>query len=215
MKYSIVIPCYNEQNLSHLLTEIQDISNAPLIVIDDASDNPSIKDTINENLYILRNKKNKGKGYSILKGIAKSNSLNCNYTLVMDADGQHSPSDINLFLKNISDKDLVLGYRDFYKNMPLHRVISNKIASFIISFIVGQNIKDSQCGFRLYKNSLFNLSEFSEKGFQFESEFLLKKVKKIKIMQIPIKTIYNSNNISKINYFSDSYKFIKLIIKYI
>jgi len=133
----------------------------------------------------------------------------------MDADGQHSPSDINLFLKNISDKDLVLGYRDFYKNMPLHRMISNKIASFIISFIVGHNIKDSQCGFRLYKNSLFNLSEFSEKGFQFESEFLLKKVKKIKIMQIPIKTIYNSNNISKINYFSDSYKFIKLIIKYI
>ena len=56
---------------------------------------------------------------------------------------------------------------------------------------IGKKIKDSQCGFRMYKNSIFKSTIFNEEGFQFESELLLKLGRDIYIKQIPIKTIYN------------------------
>ena len=64
--------------------------------------------------------------------------------------------------------------------------------SYFISKISGFRIKDSQCGFRMYRNSLLEKISFQEKGFQFESEVLLKIPKETKIGQIPINLIYNN-----------------------
>ena len=213
MKYSIVIPSFNETNLNKLLNEITEISTAPIIVVDDFSKIPFSCNVLNENIHILRNQKNRGKGYSIKKGVLKSNLLNCDYSLTMDADSQHSPKDIVSFLDQYKKYDLIIGYRNFNDSMPFHRKLSNKITSLIISSFCKIDINDSQCGFRLYKNDLFSNYTFNEDGFQFESEVLLKIGNKIRIKQIPIKTIYN-NNTSKINYFRDTYNFIKLILRY-
>ena len=90
----------------------------------------------------------------------------------------------------------------------------NKITSLIISFIIKKNIRDSQCGFRMYRNSLFKNTSFREMGFQFESEFILKLGSNIKIKQVPIETTYN-NKKSNISKTKDTIKFIKLIIRYL
>ena len=61
MKYSIVIPSFNETNLNKLLNEITEISSAPIIVVDDFSEIPFSCNVLNENIHILRNQKNRGK----------------------------------------------------------------------------------------------------------------------------------------------------------
>ena len=98
--------------------------------------------------------------------------------------------------------------------MPMSRKFSNRLTSFIISKIVGQRIVDSQCGYRRYRLSSIDDLEFREMGFQFESEVLIKAIhSESKIKQIKISTIYDKNNKSYIKHFSDTLKFIRLIVR--
>jgi len=210
----IVIPAYNSNNsINILIKKIIDQTDVKILVIDDGSiDKINIK---NKNAAILiRNNKNKGKGYVIKKAIKYALENNFTHILTMDSDLQHDPKHVNEFLELDRDIDIVFGYRKFSNPMPIHRIFSNKITSFIISFLVKQKIKDSQTGYRRYKLSLFKDIRLSENGFHFESELILKCVnKKTKIGHILIETIYN-NSISSINNISDTIKFIKLIIRH-
>ena len=76
MFISIIIPIYNEndileKNILNIFNYFQNKSDFEIIVIDDGSTDNSIK-TLNSlklnNLIILRNNQNMGKGYSIIKG---------------------------------------------------------------------------------------------------------------------------------------------------
>ena len=64
-----------------------------------------------ENIYILKNDKNKGKGYSILRGLKFSNKLKCTHSITLDADKQHSPKNIEGFINSCKEYDLVLTKR--------------------------------------------------------------------------------------------------------
>ena len=79
---------------------------------------------------------------------------------------------------------------------------------------VKTNIYDSQCGYRRYLLKDIVNEKYNEKGFQFETEILLKVLKnKNKIIShINIPTIYNKSH-SYIHNFADTYKFIKLIVR--
>ena len=97
--------------------------------------------------------------------------------------------------------------------MPILRYLSNTLTSFIISKITGQDIKDSQCGFRLIKKDVLDTINISENGFQFESEFILMCARKnIKMFFVNIPTVYNDSS-SNISHFRDTYKFVRLIIR--
>ena len=119
------------------------------------------------------------------------------------------------FLNTDKNIDIVLGNRNFQDNMPMHRRISNTLTSSIVSMLVKKEVLDSQCGYRRYSvKSLVGLN-FKEKGFQFETEILLKILKNnFSIKHINIPTIYN-NSISNIKIILDSYYFIKLIFNHL
>ena len=131
----------------------------------------------------------------------------------MDADSQHDPKLIEMFLEVNEDISLVLGIRKFEKDMPYHRRISNKLTSLIISFLSSETIQDSQCGYRRYKLIDISSEIFIETGFQFESEILIRLLrKKCSYHQIDIPTIYG-NEKSSINNIIDTLKFIRLILR--
>ena len=91
----------------------------------------------------------------------------------MDADFQHDPKLLDSFMKINEEISIILGRRDFSKTMPIHRRLSNKMTSFIISYICGKRILDSQCGYRRYKINMIKNLTFLENGYLFESEILL------------------------------------------
>ena len=212
MKCSIVIPTYNEDlNIYNLVGEILKEYKVKVIIVDDGSRTPVVIN--NKDVEVLRNKSNKGKGEAIVRGIKYSSESGFDYSIVLDGDLQHHPKHIQAFLDE-PDCDIVLGYRDISNPMPFQRILSNKITSLIISTVIGKKIIDSQNGYRRYKNSIVNVNHFSEKGFHFESEILIKLGRKISIRQIPIDTIYNKSK-SHIKPFHDTISFIKLIFKHI
>ena len=95
----------------------------------------------------------------------------------------------------------------------ISRKFSNWITSKIISSLTKITIKDSQCGYRRYSLPAIENFNYTESGFQFESEILIKAIsKKTKVKQVKVSTIYDKNNKSYIKHFSDTIKFIRLII---
>jgi len=218
MKSLIAIPCFNHNDyLPELINKINSYIDIDILVIDDGSENIVSKQIIfNENksnLHLIRNNKNSGKGYSLIKAFQYCKNNNYTHMITVDADMQHHPSSIPEIL-NISLKyDLVYGMRNFKKNMPLQRVFSNVLTSKIISLICKNKIYDSQCGLRRYNISKFNYKDCIEMGYQFETEILLNSIdKSFSIKSVPINTIYNGSS-SSINVILDTCRFIRCIIK--
>ena len=212
MKIIILIPSYNDNKyIPELITRIMSVTKNNILIIDDGSRIPIV---YKENkITIIRNNINMGKGASILKGLSFASKNGYTHAITIDSDLQHLPEKLPEFLNADCSYDLVSGYRVFNNEMPLHRIFSNRITSYIISKLCGLEILDSQCGYRRYNINKILSSEYKENGFQFESEILLKLADdKLKISHIEIPTIY-SDEVSSINNFADTIKFIKLIVK--
>ena len=213
MKTNIIIPAYNNQLLiDKLLVKIKKHYTHPLVIIDDGSETPiEIKDM--DNLALIRNQINRGKGYSLQKALKYSYEKGYDFSITIDSDLQHDPCFISDFINVSSDYDLVLGRRNFNQKMPYLRRFSNTVTSLIISKLSGLKIHDSQCGYRRYNLSKFNSCNYIETGFQFESEIIIKFSKlNAKFKHVNISTIYGEEK-SSMAHFSDTIKFIKMIFK--
>ena len=117
MFISIIIPIYNEndileKNILNIFNYFQNKSVFEIIVIDDGSTDNSIK-TLNSlklnNLIILRNNQNMGKGYSIIKGVLESKG-----DLILQTDADLSAPIMEfekLFIKYKNGFDFVIGSR--------------------------------------------------------------------------------------------------------
>ena len=212
MNIAIIIPAFNPpDSFLALLKTISTISKLTIIIIDDGSFPEII--IKNPEIIILRNKQNQGKGFSLLKAFNYAQENGFTHAVTLDADSQHDPKLIEMFLEVNENISLVLGTRKFGKDMPCHRRISNKLTSLIISFLSGEMIQDSQCGYRRYKLIDICSEKFIETGFQFESEILIKLLrKKCSYHQVGIPTIYG-NEKSSINNIIDTLKLIRLILR--
>jgi hypothetical protein len=99
------------------------------------------------------------------------------------------------------------------RNMPVVRVLTNKIMSWFISGLCKQKIPDTQCGFRLIKKEVLERLRLTTSKFEIESEILIKASRLgFKIESLPIKSVYIGEK-SHINPFIDTIKFIKFIFK--
>ena len=208
----ILIPAFNPGNtLIKLVDEIQKLTDIPLLIVDDGS-NPELK-ILNENVTIIRNQSNCGKGIALKNGFKWGEINGFKFAITIDADGQHSPREIMEFIILKNEIDFAIGYRNFSDNMPSHRRISNFLTSKLISMRISKNIIDSQCGYRRYRLDSLTKFNFRENGFQFETEVLLKIINKDTVIsQIPIPTIYGDENSSIRNVY-DTLKFISLYFR--
>ena len=213
MNFLIVIPSYNHNK--YIPELIQKLDKYNVLVVDDGSSTPITFKNDRNNINLIRNKINRGKGYSIKKAAKYAKNNNYTHIITLDSDLQHKVNDLKLFLSKGIKNDLVYGYRSNLKKMPYLRIISNKITSYLISKSCKQKIYDSQSGYRVYNLCLFDNLDSIENGYQFESEILLKKINiHSKIDYVNIETIYN-NSASHFSKTLDTFKFIKMYINII
>ncbi|MFW6220621.1 MAG: dolichyl-phosphate beta-glucosyltransferase [Nanoarchaeota archaeon] len=229
MNLSIVIPVFNEEerikkSLFEIISYLKNskiIKNFEIIIVDDnSSDNTfNIVSNFDKKIIVLKNKKNYGKGYSIKKGILNAKY---DYILFTDADLATPINEIEKMLIEIKHFDVVIASRNLKNSkivvkQPFYRQILGNIFPFIVRFILISNIKDTQCGFKLFKRNvarkIFKLQTRYRFSFDVEILFIAKK-KGFKIKEIPVKWIDKKG--SKVNLLKDSTKmFIDLFkIKY-
>ena len=211
-----MIPCFNTHiYINTLINLLRKKTSLDILVYDDGSSPKLHLNKEYKNVKFLRNNKNKGKGYTLHKGFMYAKKNNYSHVITMDGDMQHSPDDIIDFISEGSRIDFLFGSRRLSQPMPIHRILSNKITSFIISVLKNFTINDSQCGFRRYKVSSLNLSTIVNHGYLYETELILNSLNSnMTIKNVNIKTVYEDSP-SNINNIKDTLSFIKLIFRYI
>ncbi|MFZ0390951.1 MAG: glycosyltransferase family 2 protein [Calditrichia bacterium] len=221
----ILIPAYNPDPLTfaELLRRVfQNCRslNCHVLVVDDGSDPAiTIPAGFSGKVALLRHSENRGKGAALKSGfqhLLQNGSLRGVITL--DCDLQHPPEKICDFISvwNRGEKALVVGARRRSPRlMPLHRIASNTITSFVLSRMAGQPIADSQCGFRFIDRRVLEAFQLKENRFHLESELLVRAGwKGFSIAHVPIPTIYNQQK-SAINHVGDTLNFVSLLFKLI
>lgn len=212
----IVIPAYNEgRALDKLLASIK-FPLGDIIVVDDGSTDNTASVSHSAGVRIIRHKKNMGKGVALRTGFRDAIKEGAGWVVTMDADGQHCPGDVPLFLKAVkADKgDIIIGEREVSnRTMPTLRFLTNLTTSFIVSILGGKRVRDSQSGFRVLKSEVLSGVSVSTDNFQAESEIIIKAARKgFRVTSVPIKTIYNESN-SHIRPFLDTLRFINLVLQ--
>ena len=214
-KVIAVIPFFNEERFIRevVITTLKYVDF--IIAVNDGSNDKSeflIKDI--PDVHILSLNKNMGKGCALQKGFGECLKYDSEFVVTLDADKQHSPDLIPDFIKAAHNFDIVIGNRlHNIKVMPFMRILSNKITSKLLSIRTGQKITDSQCGFRIYKKKVLENIKTYEKGYEAESEILIKASNvgfKIGFIEIP--TIYD-NETSKMNPIKAIIGFVKVLLR--
>ena len=186
-KLSIIIPCFNEEKyIGNLLNELLiEVNPYEIIVIDDFSSDNSV-DIINsiedKRIKLIQNKKNSGKGHSIVQGF---NHAEGEIILIQDADPEYSPKDINFLLKPFLETgaDFVIGTRFQTKYRRkigyFYHTVFNKLITFLVNFKSNTNFTDIECGYKAFKKELLNDFQLNENRFGIEVE-LIRKISKLK-----------------------------------
>jgi glycosyltransferase involved in cell wall biosynthesis len=209
-----VIPFYNEiKTLKEVV--INSLNFADIVIaVNDGSNDGSAKQIENlEKVILINLKVNSGKGEALRFGFEKALVLGFEKIITLDADLQHDPKFIPKIIDALDNYDIVIGNRlNDLQGMPLPRILSNKLTSFLLTLKTGQKIIDSQCGFRGYSSSLLKSVKTAYSGFEAESEILVDGAKKgFKIGFVEIPTKYDSRK-SKMRPFKTIVGFLKVII---
>ena len=137
MILSIIIPVYNEEStiikvLKRIKENLENNFKYEVIVIDDGSSDHTRKLLEeNTNLYnkLIINETNKGKGFSVRKGLKNSSGTHITF---QDADLEYNPKDL-LKLQKIFldfDADGVIGSRFNYSDYTRTHNLLNKFGNF-------------------------------------------------------------------------------------
>ena len=195
---SILVSVYNEEKtILDVLKRLSDIKkfghSIEVIVINDGSSDNSEK-IINENKHLIdkliSNETNRGKGYSIKKGLESSNGK---YIIFQDADLEYDPNDFLKFFKLIEkfNPDLIIGsrlnYADYTRSYNILNKFGNKLITFLFNIIYNTTFTDIYSCYACFKKDLLNINSLKTVGFEQHAEILCKVVKKgKKFYEVPI-----------------------------
>jgi len=219
---SIVIPAYNEAKrlksfLSRLISycKIQKRIYEIIVVDDGSSDNTfEVSESFRQefsNLHTIKIKGNRGKGYAVKAGFLKATG---NLRLFLDADGSVGPEEIERNIRYILDEgyDIFIGSRvlkDEKQSLDIrwYRKIIGTIFNFLVQAFLFKKIKDTQCGFKIFKKDvvvpLFSRSYLEGFGFDIEILYLAYKMG-YRVKEAPVSWHHAKG--SKIDLFTDSVK---------
>lgn len=178
MRVAIVIPAYNEAaTIADIVERAARI--APVIVVDDGSEDDTAERLAAAPVTLLRNPTNQGKAAALWRGMNEALTAGFEAVVTLDGDGQHDPAEVPRLIERARAEPgaLVIAARlKGREAVPPLRRFANWAANFWISWAAGQRIADTQSGFRLYPAQLLqrvNLPVGREHGFVFESEILI------------------------------------------
>lgn len=212
-KVAAVIPFFNEENtIVEIINETKNYVDDVITVNDGSTDHSLLRIEGIPGITLINFDENFGKGKALREGFRKALELDCSYVVTIDSDLQHDPAFIPKLISGLEDYDVVIGNRlSDLESMPVHRRLSNKISSYLLSKKTGQKILDSQSGFRAFRRKVVEDVSTEDNHYIAESEFLINASRRnFKIGFCNIPTIYG-NEVSKIRPVKIVIDFIKIM----
>jgi len=183
---SVIVPVYKQektikkdiQNIDQVLSQIR-YDYEIIAVVDGTKIDKSyqeIKKIKSPRIKVFGYKNNRGKGYAVRFGMAKTKG---DYIAFIDAGMEIDPNGISLVLEHMEwyNADIIVGS----KRHPASKVaypLDRKIISFgghlIAKFLLGINIHDTQAGLKIFKRKVLKkvLPRLIIKSYAFDLEIL-------------------------------------------
>ena len=234
---SIVVPAYNEEKrigrsldavLSFLASQPY---RAEVIVVDDGSSDQTGSQVLEHQsgyveagheLRLLTNKPNRGKGYSVKRGLTEATG---EIVLFSDADFSSPVTEAPKLIEPIAEgrADVTFGSRALNRELigvhqPLLRDFGGRIFNLLMQTITGLKFKDTQCGFKAFRREpalpVFKLQSIDRFGFDPEVLYIAKK-RGLRLLEVPV--VWNhcegGELQGKLNYVRDSIRMFTDLIR--
>jgi glycosyltransferase involved in cell wall biosynthesis len=190
-----LVPAFNES--AHVAAVVEGARHHvdQVVVIDDGSTDGTREAAAAAGATCLRLPVQSGKAAALRAGLKFAEAGSFTHVLTLDGDGQHHPEDIPALIAVAKGgADLVIGTRSFDPaHMPRSRFFSNTVGSKVASALVGCEIRDSQCGFRLVRLEKLRGVRWRSRRYEFEMEVLIKVVRAGgRVAHAPVRTIYEN-----------------------
>jgi glycosyltransferase involved in cell wall biosynthesis len=183
---SVVIPAYNEEDvIAGTVEAVRDWLEErgrpyEILVVDNASTDrtddvlaPLLEDS---RIRLLRNEANRGKGYSVRKGMLEATG---ELRLMCDADCAPSLASLSRMVELSAEYDVVAGSRlaqgaDVTRAQPPARRLAGKAFLTLCRLIMREPSRDIFCGFKLFRGEAASagFSRQSLEGWTFDVEVL-------------------------------------------
>lgn len=163
MKISVIIPCYNEEEnikrgvVREMYKYLKDKKFTWEVLISDDGSTDRSKLLVSSEIKELKgfrilNNPHRGKPMTIYAGLKKAVG---DYVLFMDMDQSTPIRELDKLLPFIKKYDVVIGSRGMErKDFPIYRKLGSAVFMNFRKLMLLPEIKDTQCGFKLYKRSV-------------------------------------------------------------
>ncbi|MCD6291162.1 MAG: glycosyltransferase family 2 protein [Anaerolineae bacterium] len=192
-----LIPAYNEvERIGDVVRGASKYADA-VVVVDDGSTDGTAAAAALAGATVVAHPANRGKGAALRSGFAWAVRHGADVVITLDADGQHDPEEIPLFLDAYerTRADLIIGQRT-YADMPRVRRWANRTGRRLLALALGQDVPDNQSGYRLYSRRVLAVLDEAGKSsaptrFSYEVEVIARAIGAgCTIGWVPIRTIY-------------------------
>ena len=217
IRVAAVIPAFNEAGaIASVVTGIRGIVDQ-VFVVDDGSADETSRRAAEAGASVLRHQRNAGKGNAVRTGLTRVMEGPFTHVLLLDGDMQHLPAEAATLINAAAESgaDAVLGERRFFReNMPASRYHANRLGSVVLSWFIGVRLRDTQCGFRIFRIDALRRLRLRATGYEIETEMLVKVRRRGgKIASAPISAVYNGRP-SKLRPIRDTTKTCFLAVYY-
>lgn len=164
MRYSAVIPVYNEeQSLRTLHAELRQVAeqqnwDLEIVWVDDGSRDKSW--SLIEELSAsdsrssgIRLRRNFGKAAALSAGFEQAQG---DVVFTLDADLQDNPKELPRFVKALEEgNDVVSGWKAV-RHDPWHKTIPSRVFNRLVGWATGVKLHDHNCGFKAYRKEVLS-----------------------------------------------------------
>ena len=194
LRAAAVIPAFNEaQSIAAVVNGVRG-TVAHVVVVDDGSSDGTADRARAAGAEVVVHATNLGKGHAVRSGITRVLDGTFTHVLLLDADMQHLPQEAAALLTEAetSGAEIVLGERRFDRSrMPASRYHANRIGSRVLSWFVGVPVRDTQCGFRVFRVDALRPLKLTASGYEIETEMLVKVRRRGgRVATVPVTAVY-------------------------
>ena len=211
---AVIIPVYNHPDTIEAVVRGVRAQGFPVIVVDDGSNDvtrAACDRCQTLGATVIHRRENGGKGAAMVTGFKAAMKAGATHALQIDADGQHDLSRVTPFMALAAKypTDLICGYPQYDKTVPLARLWGRKLTNFWVCVnALTLTPEDAMCGMRVYPLAAVQqllMRQTVGKRMDFDPEILVRLMwMGVRVKNLPVAVTYPADGVSHFNTLKDN-----------